>query len=79
MARADMAGLFWDDTPPPKPPKKEKEKRQPPERTWDRPDYLPNIEEARAFNVQIMDDAQLYEAMLNQERLVFDIECYWNY
>jgi hypothetical protein len=79
MARADMAGLFWDDTPPPKPPKKEKEKRTPPERTWDRPDYLPNLEEARAFNVPVMNDAQLFEAMLNQERLVFDIECYWNY
>lgn len=79
MARSDIAGLFWNDIPPPKPPKKEKLKRPPPERTWDRPDYLPNLEEARAFNVPVMNDYQLYEALLNQERLVFDVECYWNY
>jgi len=79
MARADMAGLFWNDTPPPKPPKKEKDKRSPPERTWDRPDYLPNYAEAVAFNVPVMNDMELYQAMLNQERLVFDVECYQNY
>ena len=79
MARADTAGLFWDDTPPPKPPKKEKDKRSPPERTWERPDYLPNYEEALAFNIEVMNDMALYQAMLNQERLVFDVECYKNY
>ena len=79
MARADMAGLFWNDTPPPKPPKKEAVKKTPPPRTWENDDYLPNLEEALAFNVPLMDDMSLYEAMLNQERLVFDIECYSNY
>lgn len=79
MARADMVGMFWDDTPPPKPPKKEKEKKTPPPRTWESEDYLPGLEEALAFNVHVMDDNELYEAYLNQEKLVFDIECYPNY
>ena len=79
MARADMVGFFWDDTPPPKPPKKEAVKRQPPPRTWERDDYLPHLDEALAFNVPVMDDQELYQAMLRQERLVFDVECYPNY
>ena len=79
MARADMCGLFWDDTPPPKPPKKEKEKRQPPERTWERDDYLPYLQEALAFNFNVMSDHELYDAYLRQERFVFDVESYWNY
>lgn len=79
MARSDMVGLFWDDTPPPKPPKKEKEKKTPPPRTWESDDYLPNLQEALEFNVHVMNDYELYEALLNQERLVFDIECYQNY
>lgn len=79
MSRADICGLFWDDRPPPKPPRKEKEKRQPPERTWETDSYLPNLEEALAFNVQLLSDNDLYECMLRQERFVFDVECYWNY
>ena len=67
MARADMAGLFWDDTPPPKPPKKEKDKRSPPERTWERPDYLPNYEEALAFNIEVMDDMAFLEDLESLE------------
>jgi len=51
MARADMAGFFWNDTPAPKPPKMEKPKRTPPARTWESPDYLPGLAEALAFNV----------------------------
>lgn len=79
MARADMVGLFWNDTPPPKPPKKEKEKKTPPPRTWEEDDYLPHLQDALTFNVPVMNDHELYEAVLNQERLVFDIECYKNY
>lgn len=79
MARADMVGLWWDDSPPPKPPKKEKEKRQPPERTWERDDYLPYLQEALTFNFNVMTDNELYDAMLRQERFVFDVESYWNY
>lgn len=79
MARADMAGMFWNDTPPPKPPKKEKEKRTPPERTWESPEYLPGLEEALAFNVPLFNDNELILACSNKEKLVFDIECYYNY
>lgn len=79
MARADMCGFFWDDTPIPKPPKQEKPKRTPPERTWERPDYLPGLAEALAFNVPQYNDQELYRAAMNRERLVFDIECYANY
>lgn len=77
--RSDAVGLFWNDTPPPKPPKKEKEKKTPPPRTWESEDYLPGLEEALAFNVHVMDDHELYEAYLNQEKLIFDVECYSNY
>ncbi|MBK7380690.1 MAG: hypothetical protein IPJ03_17165 [Ignavibacteriales bacterium] len=79
MARSDVVGLWWDDRPPPKPPKKEKEKRTPPERTWERDNYLPNFKEAVAFNIGILSNQELFEAFLNQERLVFDVESYKNY
>ena len=79
MARADTAGFFWDDTPPPKPPKAEKPKCVAPERTWERPDYLPGLLEARAFNVAQFEDWELAVAAAKRERFVFDIECYSNY
>lgn len=79
MARADALGMFWLDEPPVKAPPKEKPKRTPPERTWEHPDYLPGLAEARAFNVQIMDDVQILAAMHRRETFIFDIECYPNY
>jgi len=79
VARSDTAGFFWDDTPPPKPPPKTKPKRNPPERTWERPDYLPNLAEALAFNVAKLTDQELIAATNARERFVFDIECYPNY
>lgn len=79
MSRFDTAGMFWNDTPPPKPPKKEKPKAIPPERFWTRPDYLPGLEEARAWVPDLYQDMELYQASLNHERLVFDIEVYPNY
>ena len=79
MARADMAGFFWDDTPPPKPPKAEKPKRTPPERTWERPDYLPGLQDALAFRVAQFEDWELAIAAAKRERFVFDIEVYCNY
>lgn len=79
MARADMCGFFWDDTPPPKPPKAEKPKRTPPERTWERPDYLPGLQDALAFRVPQFEDWELAIAAAKGERMVFDIECYANY
>lgn len=79
MARADMAGFFWDDTPPPKPPKVEKPKRTPPERTWEDPSYLPGLADAIAFRVPQFEDWELAIAAAKRERFVFDIECYENY
>src|SRR5512135_2724883 len=79
MARADICGMFWDETPPPKPPKKEKPKAIPPERFWTRPDYLPGLEEARAFIPDLYRDMELWQASVNKERLVFDIEVYPNH
>lgn len=79
MARADMVGFFWDDTPPPPPPKAEKPKRTPPERVWERPDYLPNLEEALAFNVDLATDQDIFEAFSRRDRHTFDIESYSNY
>jgi hypothetical protein len=77
--RNDAVGFFWDDTPPPKPPKAEKPKRTPPERTWERDDYLPGLAEAAAFNVPVFTAEELFAAYLRQERLVFDVECYVNF
>lgn len=79
MARADMCGFFWDDTPPPKLPKAEKPKRIPPERTWESPDYLPGLQDALAFRVPQFEDWELAIAAAKRERLAFDIECYENY
>lgn len=79
MARADIAGFFWNDTPPPKAPKAEKPRRTPPERTWESPDYLPGLQEAVAFRVQQFEDWELAIAVAKGERMVFDIECYVNY
>ncbi len=78
MARADIAGMFWNDTPPPKPPKKEKPKAIPPERFWESPDYLPGLEEALAFQPDLYTDLELWQAA-GKERLLFDIEVYPNY
>lgn len=77
--RNDSIGFFWDDTPPPKPPKKEKEKRQPPNPVWLRPDYLPGLEEALRFPVEIMTVQDLVDARRKREELLTDVECYPNY
>ena len=79
MARPDLLGMFWDDTPPPKPPKKEKVKATPPEPVWLSPDYLPNLDKATNWHPDIFTDQELIQASLNKERLVWDIECYPNY
>lgn len=77
--RSDALGMFWRDEPPKPKEKVEKPKCVPPERTWERPDYLPGLEEAKLFNVQLYSDDDLYQSMLKQERLIYDIECYPNY
>lgn len=71
--RRDSVGLFWEDVP------KTQEKRTPPEPVWLLPDYLPGLEQARAFPVHLMTDEELVQAQRNGERLIFDIETYSNY
>ncbi|WP_404603795.1 hypothetical protein, partial [Raoultella planticola] len=77
--RTDAIGFFWQDLPPPPKVKKEKIKRTPPPRTWERPDYLPGIDEARRAVVNIYTLEELMEAQKAGEPHVFDIECYPNY
>ena len=77
--RADALGLFWEDRPPPPKEKAEKPKRTPPEAVWLRPDYLPGLYEALAFNIHVMSDEEIIRAAMARERLLFDIECYSNY
>ena len=79
MARADIAGFFWNDIPPPKPPKKEKPKAIPPLRFWEDSSYLPGLEEARLWKPDLYSDQELWQASLSKERLIFDIESYPNY
>lgn len=77
--RNDAVGFFWDDTPPPKPPKAEKAKRIPPNPVWLRADYLPGLEEALRFPVQIMTLEDLAMAVKHKEEFILDVECYPNY
>lgn len=79
MARNDSIGFFWDDTPPPKPPKATKGKRTPPEPTWLKPDYLPNLEEALRFPVEYMSIEEMALARIRREEFIQDVECYGNY
>lgn len=77
--RDDSIGFFWDDSPPPKPPKKEKAKRQPPEPVWLSPDYLPGLQEALRFPVELMTIEDLVTARVRRQELALDTECYRNY
>lgn len=77
--RTDAIGFFWQDLPPPPKVKKEKIKRTPPERTWERPDYLPGIDEARRAVINMYTAEELMEAQKEGQPHVFDIECYPNY
>lgn len=74
--RADSIGLFWQDEVKVKAPPVEKIKRTPPERVWERPDYLPDLDAAKAFMPNLYQDWEL--ATIN-EPLVFDSEVYPNY
>lgn len=76
--RSDAIGLFWEDLPPEPKEKVEKYKPVPPPRTWEEEGYLPGLEEARRFDVELFTDQELY---LNRrkEELTYDVECYPNY
>lgn len=82
--RADSLGLFWQDIPEVK-IRKEKIKKVPPARVWEQPDFLPYFDEAKEFNVELYTDQELVTMVCefwkpeNKEKLIFDIESYWNY
>src|SRR6478609_1306352 len=66
--------LFWPDE-----VKASKRKAAPPEPVWLKPDYLPGLKEALAFDVPMMDDDEIIRASRAREQLVCDIEIYENY
>lgn len=72
--RPDACGLFWTDKPKPPP-----HKATPPPRTWEEPDYLPYLNEARQFNVSLFTTEELIAAHSRHEILVADVEIYMNY
>jgi hypothetical protein len=74
--RADSIGLFWQDEQKVKAPPVEKVKRTPPERVWERDNYLPDLEAALAFRPTTYTDWELGQIT---EPLVFDSEIYPNY
>lgn len=76
--RWDETGIFWDDYVAPRVPV-EKIKRTPPDPVWLRDDYLPNLEEARAYRFDLMTDTELVTAAAAKQRLVWDTEFYPNY
>lgn len=76
--RNDVFGFFWDDIPPEK-VKKEKEKRTPPERHWERPDYLPGLLAAYQFAPNLFTPQTLWEEAIAGNELTYDVECYPNY
>lgn len=77
--RSDAQGLFWHDEKKVKAVAKAKTKRIPPLRTWESPDYLPNLAEAQALVLDEFNDMELWQASINREQLLFDMEIYPNY
>jgi len=77
--RPDAIGFFWEDHAKVKAPPKEVVHCVPPERTWERPDYLPGLEAARTYCFNLFSDYELGQAALAGEKLIWDIECYPNY
>ncbi|QWY83371.1 DNA polymerase protein [Rhizobium phage RHph_X3_2] len=76
--RWDLTGVLWDDYVPPK-VKKEKVFRVKPDPVWERPDYLPNLEEARAYKFDVMSGHELYVDVMAGDRFIWDWEFYPNY
>lgn len=76
--RKDAIGFFWQDIPVVK-EVKEKVRPIPPERIWERPDYLPNFEKASLYKPVEMTDAEIVIAQAQGYELDYDIECYHNY
>ena len=77
--REDICGIFWDDTPPPRVVKAPPPVRVPPPRTWEEPGYLPYLDEALRFDVELFTGETLLAAQQAGEPLLFDSEVYGNY
>lgn len=78
--RDDNIGLFWHDIVKVKGPRKgPPPKRTPPPRTWEGPDYLPGLEEAKRFPVNVWTVDELKQAAKAKDILKCDIEVYKNY
>lgn len=78
MSRWDLTGIFWDDYIPPK-IAKVKEKRTPPDPVWLSPDYLPDLDEARAFVFDLATTRDILDAAAAKHRLAWDTEFYPNF
>lgn len=78
MSRWDLTGIFWDDYVAPR-VAKVKEKRTPPDPIWLLPEYLPDLDTARAHKFEFMTDAEIMTAAKEKQRLVWDHEFYANY
>ena len=76
--RADSLGMFWADEEKIR-VAKEVIKRTPPERVWESPDYLPNLEQALTFSPPQYSGWEIGEAAQRKEHLLFDTEVYPNY
>lgn len=76
--RADCLGFFWEELPKVKEPKAEEKYLAPPP-LWEAGNYLPYLEEARAFNIPLMSDMDIVMAHGQKDTFFYDIECYVNY
>lgn len=76
--RSDALGFFWEDLPAVKALKAPPVKCVPPDPVWEKPDYLPGLDLALAFNPPQLTMADLLTAGPKEE-LLFDVECYENY
>ena len=77
--RFDSVGLWWEDAAAIKIPKAPKQKRLPPDPVWLKPDYLPNLAEARACRFDLLSNRELKESALRRDMFSMDIESYPNY
>lgn len=77
--RFDNIGLWWEDHQAIKIPKAPKPVRQAPEPVWLKPDYLPNLAEAKACRFNILSGRELKESALRRDLFTMDVESYPNY
>ncbi len=76
--RTDALGFFWEDTPVIKEKKEGVAKRTPPERTWEKPGYLPELENALAYQPHEFTIQEILLAGPGEE-LLYDVEVYRNF